>query len=244
MFKDTYWKESSLTLSPKQCFNHRKTWMKQLVNKLTIRYYFLTAVLNRNIIISLSAWNSKSGSGSKLPKIYKIKSRSHVFFPLYLFVLLFFFHHYGYTSQVVFFLSLFSFLFPFQLQSFLQVNVTQVHVDECVDADCRGGGGCTSHLSVTDKPAVVDSGSMALVSVTVEATAVCSCSAREHLHQSCSVYPRNPCHNGGVCVDTQSGYRWESTGFPLKAFLKDFISLHIWGESERDSSEMFTTCFL
>ncbi|KAI2662461.1 Neural-cadherin [Labeo rohita] len=92
------------------------------------------------------------------------------------------------------------------LQSFLQVNVTQVHVDECVDADCRGGGGCTSHLSVTDKPAVVDSGSMALVSVTVEATAVCSCSAREHLHQSCSVYPRNPCHNGGVCVDTQSGY--------------------------------------
>uniref|UniRef100_A0A8C1KCP3 Si:ch211-186j3.6 n=1 Tax=Cyprinus carpio TaxID=7962 RepID=A0A8C1KCP3_CYPCA len=94
-----------------------------------------------------------------------------------------------------------------KLQSFLQVNVTQVHVDECVDADCRGGGGCTSHLSVTDKPAVVDSGSMALVSVTVEATAVCSCSAREHLHQSCSVYPRNPCHNGGVCVDTQSGYR-------------------------------------
>ncbi|XP_056317982.1 LOW QUALITY PROTEIN: neural-cadherin [Danio aesculapii] len=94
-----------------------------------------------------------------------------------------------------------------KLQSFLQVNVTQVHVDECVDADCRGGGGCTSHLSVTDKPAVVDSGSMALVSVTVEATAVCSCSAREHLHQSCSIYPRNPCHNGGVCVDTQSGYR-------------------------------------
>uniref|UniRef100_A0A8C1UA12 Si:ch211-186j3.6 n=1 Tax=Cyprinus carpio TaxID=7962 RepID=A0A8C1UA12_CYPCA len=82
-----------------------------------------------------------------------------------------------------------------KLQSFLQINVTQVHVDECVDADCRGGGGCTSHLSVTDKPAVVDSGSMALVSVTVEATA------------SCSVYPRNPCHNGGVCVDTQSGYR-------------------------------------
>ncbi|XP_016104545.1 putative neural-cadherin 2 [Sinocyclocheilus grahami] len=48
---------------------------------------------------------------------------------------------------------------------------------------------------------------MALVSVTVEATAVCSCSARENLHQSCSVYPRTPCHNGGVCVDTQSGYR-------------------------------------
>lgn len=126
---------------------------------------------------------------------------------LLVYVVFSFFHLYGSTSQVMDLLSLFPFPFPFQLQSFLQVNVTQVHVDECVDADCRGGGGCTSHLSVTDKPAVVDSGSMALVSVTVEATAVCSCSAREHLHQSCSVYPRTPCHNGGVCVDTQSGYR-------------------------------------
>ncbi|TRY91649.1 hypothetical protein DNTS_028322 [Danionella cerebrum] len=93
------------------------------------------------------------------------------------------------------------------LQSFLQVNVTQVHVDECVDADCRGGGGCTSQLTVTERPAVVDSGSMALVSVRVESTAVCGCSAREHLHQSCSIYPRNPCYNGGACVDTLSGYR-------------------------------------
>ncbi len=213
MFKDTYWKESSLT-SPKQCFHHRKTWMKQLVNKLTIRYYFLTAVLSRNIIISLSAWNSKSGSGSKLLKIIKLVTcviSSLLVCSVILLSSLWLHFTSGFLS-----LSLFISV-PIQLQSFLQVNVTQVHVDECVDADCRGGGGCTSHLSVTDKPAVVDSGSMALVSVTVEATAVCSCSAREHLHQSCSVYPRNPCHNGGVCVDTQSGYRWESTGFPMKA---------------------------
>ncbi|XP_049326854.1 neural-cadherin [Astyanax mexicanus] len=94
-----------------------------------------------------------------------------------------------------------------KLQSFLQVNVTQVHVDECAAADCGGGGGCSTRLSVSDRPTVVDSGSMALVSVTLEAAAVCSCSAREHLHQGCSTYPWNPCHNGGVCVDTQSGYR-------------------------------------
>ncbi|XP_030620846.1 neural-cadherin [Chanos chanos] len=94
-----------------------------------------------------------------------------------------------------------------KLQSYLQVNITQVHVDECSSTDCRGSGGCTTQLSVSDKPTVVDSGSMTLVSVTVETMAVCSCSAREHLHQSCSSYPRNPCHNGGVCVDTQSGYR-------------------------------------
>ncbi|GAA6090366.1 neural-cadherin [Tachysurus ichikawai] len=94
-----------------------------------------------------------------------------------------------------------------QLQSFLQVNVTQVHVDECAAVDCSGGGGCMNRLSVSERPSVVDSDSMALVSVSLESTAVCSCSAREHLHQGCSTYPRNPCHNGGVCVDTQNGYR-------------------------------------
>ncbi|XP_062845988.1 neural-cadherin [Trichomycterus rosablanca] len=94
-----------------------------------------------------------------------------------------------------------------KLQSFLQANVTQVHVDECAVADCAGGGGCVNRLSVSERPAVVDSESMTLVSVTLESTAVCSCSAREHLHQGCATYPRNPCHNGGFCVDTQSGYR-------------------------------------
>lgn len=158
--------------------------------------------------------------------MYSFLSFSSVFFfsPLWEYFL----------KWLTYFLSLFPFPLPIQLQSFLQVNVTQVHIDECVDADCRGGGGCTSHLSITDKPAVVDSGSMALVSVTVEATAVCSCSAREHLHQSCSVYPRNPCHNGGVCVDTQSGYRWESTGFPLRASELTWMTLFhfTYGESE------------
>ncbi|KAL1007130.1 hypothetical protein UPYG_G00082410 [Umbra pygmaea] len=94
-----------------------------------------------------------------------------------------------------------------KLQSFLQVNVSQVHVDECADADCRGSGGCSNVLSVRDTPTAVDSGSMSLVSVTVESSAVCSCSGREHVHQSCTSYPRNPCFNGGVCVDTQNGYR-------------------------------------
>ncbi|KAJ7985830.1 hypothetical protein DPEC_G00344550 [Dallia pectoralis] len=101
-----------------------------------------------------------------------------------------------------------------KLQSFLQVNLSQVHVDECADANCANSGGCSNVLSVSDTPTVVDSGSMALVSVTVESTAVCSCSGREHVHQSCSSYPRNPCFNGGVCVDTQNGFRCQcSTQF-------------------------------
>uniref|UniRef100_A0AAZ3QNN6 Neural-cadherin-like n=1 Tax=Oncorhynchus tshawytscha TaxID=74940 RepID=A0AAZ3QNN6_ONCTS len=94
-----------------------------------------------------------------------------------------------------------------KLQSFLQVNISQVHVDECANTDCGGSGGCSNVLSVSDTPTVVDSGSLSLVSVTVESTAVCSCSGREHVHKICSSYPRNPCFNGGICVDTQSGYR-------------------------------------
>ncbi|CAG5851212.1 unnamed protein product [Menidia menidia] len=94
-----------------------------------------------------------------------------------------------------------------KLQSFLQVGVFQVRVDECTSSNCAGTGGCTNVLSVRDMPTVVDCGTMSLVSVTVESTAVCSCQGREQQHQSCSTYPRNPCFNGGVCVDTQHGYR-------------------------------------
>ncbi|XP_037346182.2 neural-cadherin [Pungitius pungitius] len=94
-----------------------------------------------------------------------------------------------------------------KLQSFLQVNVFQVRVDECPGSECAGAGGCTSAVSVRDTPTVVDCGTMSLVSVTVESTAVCSCPGREQSHQPCTSYPRNPCFNGGVCVDTQHGYR-------------------------------------
>uniref|UniRef100_G3PMI9 Si:ch211-186j3.6 n=1 Tax=Gasterosteus aculeatus aculeatus TaxID=481459 RepID=G3PMI9_GASAC len=94
-----------------------------------------------------------------------------------------------------------------KLQSFLQVNVFQVRVDECPGSECAGAGGCTSALNVRDTPTVVDCGTMSLVSVTVESTAACLCPGREQSHQPCTSYPRNPCFNGGVCVDTQHGYR-------------------------------------
>ncbi|XP_029949454.1 neural-cadherin-like [Salarias fasciatus] len=94
-----------------------------------------------------------------------------------------------------------------KLQSFLQVSVSQVRVDECPGSDCASSGGCTSVLNVRDTPTVVDCGTMSLVSVTVESSAVCSCPGREQTHQPCAAYPRNPCFNGGVCVDTQHGYR-------------------------------------
>ncbi|XP_077475964.1 neural-cadherin [Stigmatopora argus] len=94
-----------------------------------------------------------------------------------------------------------------KLQSFLQVRVYQVRVDECPRTECGGAGGCASALAVRDTPTVVDCGSLALVSVTVEASPVCACPGRQRAHQPCDAYPRNPCFNGGVCVDTQHGYR-------------------------------------
>ncbi|KAJ3593944.1 hypothetical protein NHX12_006277, partial [Muraenolepis orangiensis] len=93
-----------------------------------------------------------------------------------------------------------------KLQSFLQVNVSQVRVDECPRSDCAGTSGCTTALNVRDTPTVVDCGPMGLVSVTVESTAVCTCPGRDHTHQTCGTYPRNPCFNGGTCLDTLSGY--------------------------------------
>ncbi|KAL0968484.1 hypothetical protein UPYG_G00267460 [Umbra pygmaea] len=94
-----------------------------------------------------------------------------------------------------------------KLQSLLRVNVSQVPVDECVHTDCRAAGGCSTHLSVSDTPLLVDAGNLALVSVTVKSFALCGCSARDRIHRDCASYPSNPCFNGGTCVDTLSGYR-------------------------------------
>ncbi|XP_042196330.1 neural-cadherin [Callorhinchus milii] len=94
-----------------------------------------------------------------------------------------------------------------QFQSALKVNITQVHVDECVLANCSGGNGCASRLVVSDTPTVVDAGNISFVCVTVSMFAECTCLARERGHQSCASYARNPCHNGGTCIDSHSGYR-------------------------------------
>ncbi|GLD57997.1 neural-cadherin-like protein [Lates japonicus] len=110
------------------------------------------------------------------------------------------------------FVSLTSSLLPrsdsLQLQSLLRVNVSQVQVDECVHTDCKTSGGCSTQLSISDSPTLVDSGAFSLVSVKVTSSAVCGCAAREMTHRPCSSYPTNPCLNGGTCIDTQDGYRW------------------------------------
>uniref|UniRef100_A0A8C2WX51 Neural-cadherin-like n=1 Tax=Cyclopterus lumpus TaxID=8103 RepID=A0A8C2WX51_CYCLU len=93
------------------------------------------------------------------------------------------------------------------LTSLLRANVSQVQVDECVRTDCKTTGGCSTQLSISDTPTLVDSGALSLVSVKVTSSAVCGCAARETTHQPCSSYPISPCLNGGTCVDTQSGYR-------------------------------------
>lgn len=99
---------------------------------------------------------------------------------------------------------------PPKLQTLLRLNVSQVQVDECARTDCKRSGGCSTQLSVSDSPTLVDSGALSLVSVRVTPTAVCGCAAREVSHHMCSSYPTNPCLNGGTCIDTQNGYRWEA----------------------------------
>ncbi|XP_067853677.1 neural-cadherin [Heptranchias perlo] len=95
------------------------------------------------------------------------------------------------------------------LQSALKLNITQIPVDECVLANCSNGSGCKSRLVVNDTPTVVEAGNISLVCVTVSTSAICTCAARERTHQTCYSYARNPCHNGGTCINSHSGYRCE-----------------------------------
>ncbi|NXY46161.1 CADN protein, partial [Ceuthmochares aereus] len=97
--------------------------------------------------------------------------------------------------------------FKTEVQSALQLNVSQVDVDECRSANCTAGNGCTNQLAVSNIPTVMDTGSVSFVSVTTTVDAVCGCSARDRIHRSCSSYPQSPCLNGGRCIDTLNGYR-------------------------------------
>ncbi|CAM4543070.1 unnamed protein product [Lepidochelys kempii] len=104
--------------------------------------------------------------------------------------------------------------FKNKIQSALKVNISQIDVDECGRIDCSGGSGCTNYFTVSDIPTVMDAGDVSFVSVTITISAVCTCSARERVHQSCASYPRSPCLNGGTCIDTLNGYRCHcSTSF-------------------------------
>ncbi|NXJ73147.1 CADN protein, partial [Trogon melanurus] len=97
--------------------------------------------------------------------------------------------------------------FKNEIQSALQLNISQIDVDECRSANCSEGNDCTNYLAVSDIPTVMDTGSVSFVSVTTTVNAVCTCSARDRVHLSCSSYPRSPCLNGGMCIDTLNGYR-------------------------------------
>ncbi|KAF5905708.1 neural-cadherin-like [Clarias magur] len=94
-----------------------------------------------------------------------------------------------------------------KLESALGVTILQVGVDECAYADCSPAGGCSSRVTFSDTPSVLNAGNASLVSVSATAAALCGCLARESKHMSCSSYPHTPCLNGGSCVDTDMGYR-------------------------------------
>ncbi|XP_069777942.1 neural-cadherin isoform X2 [Narcine bancroftii] len=97
--------------------------------------------------------------------------------------------------------------FKAKLEVNLNVSISQVAVDECVNAACEMGTGCTSSTSFSPVPTILNAGEVSLVSITTSTTAQCTCSAREGRRFSCSSYPINPCLNGGTCVDVEWGYR-------------------------------------
>ncbi|KFQ07158.1 Neural-cadherin, partial [Leptosomus discolor] len=94
-----------------------------------------------------------------------------------------------------------------RLENILDINITQIGIDECVTANCTHSSGCISKHEQSHVPTITTAGSVSLVSVTVLSRALCGCEARESPHLSCSSYQTNPCLNGGTCVDTDLGYR-------------------------------------
>jgi len=95
-----------------------------------------------------------------------------------------------------------------QLENNLDINITQIGIDECVTANCTHSSGCISKHEQSHAPTITTAGSVSLVSVTVRSRALCGCAARESPHLSCSSYQTNPCLNGGTCVDADLGYRF------------------------------------
>ncbi|MGH0160427.1 UNVERIFIED_CONTAM: hypothetical protein FKN15_039322 [Acipenser sinensis] len=94
-----------------------------------------------------------------------------------------------------------------KLEAVLGLSISQAGVDECVYSNCSHTGGCTSSVSFSNTPTVVNAGSVSLISISTSSSAQCTCLAREWRHLSCSSYPSNPCLNGGSCMDSDLGYR-------------------------------------
>uniref|UniRef100_A0A8D0HKE9 Neural-cadherin n=1 Tax=Sphenodon punctatus TaxID=8508 RepID=A0A8D0HKE9_SPHPU len=93
------------------------------------------------------------------------------------------------------------------LETILDINITQVGIDECVTTNCSHSTGCVSRNDYSPVPTITTAGSVLLASVTILSSAQCTCAARESQHLSCSSYRINPCFNGGTCIDTELGYR-------------------------------------
>ncbi|XP_069815734.1 neural-cadherin-like [Dendropsophus ebraccatus] len=96
-----------------------------------------------------------------------------------------------------------------KLESAMGVQVTQIGEEECRTAQCNHKTGCVLRHVYKHLPTMVRTDSVAFGSVTIGTHVHCSCASREHQHLSCSSYPTNPCFNGGICVDTELGYRCE-----------------------------------
>eukprot|EP00079_Xenopus_tropicalis_P026645 XP_012820458.1 PREDICTED: neural-cadherin-like [Xenopus tropicalis] len=96
-----------------------------------------------------------------------------------------------------------------KIESTLGVQVTQIGEYECENVKCSHQTGCLVRSSYKQTPTMITAGSVSFGSVTILTKALCSCPSREHQHLSCSSYERNPCLNGGICVDGNMGYRCE-----------------------------------
>nr|XP_020510259.1 LOW QUALITY PROTEIN: neural-cadherin-like [Labrus bergylta] len=94
-----------------------------------------------------------------------------------------------------------------KVEAVVGVSISQVGVDDCPHTDCAQSGGCSTEVTFSQAPKALSSGNTSLVSLSAKTKALCGCRGREAIHLPCSVYPTNPCLNGGTCQDGPLGYR-------------------------------------
>ncbi|PIK51203.1 putative neural-cadherin [Apostichopus japonicus] len=87
-----------------------------------------------------------------------------------------------------------------ELETDTGLEITMVSIDECIPNECLRE--CSSVLTISESPVIVDTPEASFVSVNSYEVAECSCAVKETPSGGCLT---TTCHNGGTCIPLDSG---------------------------------------
>ncbi len=85
------------------------------------------------------------------------------------------------------------------------IDVSMIHIDECIYEGASCPGSCVNYLDIADQPVSVFTNTSSFVGVGARVKPFCGCNAPQEksLSRSCD---SRPCLNNGTCTDTYNGY--------------------------------------